>query len=165
MTRFSITFAAAALACAAIGITVSSAADPAPAGDNAEVQAQAATQGLAFKDGRYRDKDGKPSPAVTKDYKVDWATWQGFRRYHDACHVCHGPNALGSTFAPSLGDSLKTMDYETFFGVVVGGRIADRGGTKYVMPAFGEDRNIMCYLDDIYTYIKARSNNMVDPKT
>ncbi|NOT71695.1 MAG: c-type cytochrome, methanol metabolism-related [Hyphomicrobium sp.] len=165
MTRFSITFAAAALACAAIGITVSSAADPAPAGDNAEVQAQAATQGLAFKDGRYRDKDGKPSPAVTKDYKVDWATWQGFRRYHDACHVCHGPNALGSTFAPSLGDSLKTMDYETFFGVVVGGRIADRGGTKYVMPAFGEDRNIMCYLDDIYTYVKARSNNMADPKT
>ncbi len=99
-------------------------------------------------------------PVVTKDYKVDWATWQGFRRYHDACHVCHGPNALGSTFAPSLGESLKTMDYETFFGIVVGGRVADRGGTKYVMPAFGEDKNVMCYLDDIYTYIKARSLNM-----
>ena len=130
------------------------------AADNAAVQAKAKELGVVFKDGRYRDKDGHPSPAVSKDYKVDWATWQGFRRYHDACHVCHGPNALGSSFAPSLGDSLKTMDYETFYGTVVGGRIADRGGTKYVMPAFGEDRNIMCYLDDIYTYIKARSLNM-----
>ena len=128
--------------------------------ENADVQAKAKELGLEFKDGRYRDKDGHPAPVVTKDYKVDWAAWQGFRRYHDACHVCHGPNALGSTFAPSLGESLQTMDYETFYGVVVGGRVADRGGTKYVMPAFGEDRNIMCYLDDIYTYIKARSINM-----
>lgn len=136
------------------------AASAAPASpENVEVQAAAKEAGLEFTDGRYRDKDGKPTPAVTKDYKVDWATWQGFRRYHDACHVCHGPNALGSTFAPSLADSLKTMDYETFYGTVVGGRIADRGGTKYVMPAFGEDKNIMCYLDDIYTYIKARSLN------
>lgn len=129
------------------------------AADNAAVQAKAKELGLAFKEGRYRDKDGHPAPAVSKDYKVDWATWQGFRRYHDACHVCHGPNALGSSFAPSLAESLKTMDYETFYGTVVGGRVADRGGTKYVMPAFGEDRNIMCYLDDIYSYIKARSIN------
>jgi methanol metabolism-related c-type cytochrome len=138
------------------------AAAPAAGGgeDNAAVQAAAKEAGLEFKDNRYRDKDGHPFPAASKDYKVDWATWQGFRRYHDACHVCHGPNALGSTFAPSLAESLKTMDYETFYGTVVGGRIADRGGTKYVMPAFGEDKNIMCYIDDIYTYIKARSLNM-----
>ena len=32
------------------------------------------------------------------------------------------------------------------------------------MPAFGEDRNIMCYLDDIYSYIKARSLNATDAK-
>ena len=128
--------------------------------ENAEVQAAAKEQGVEFKDGRYRDKDGHPTPVVTKDFKIDWAGWQGFRRYHDACHVCHGPNALGSTFAPSLAESLKTMDYETFFGTVVGGRVVDRAGTKYVMPAFGEDKNIMCYIDDIYTYIKARSNNM-----
>ena len=127
--------------------------------DNAAIQASAKEAGATFKDGRYRDKDGHPMPVATKDYKVDWATWQGFRRYHDACHVCHGPNALGSTFAPGLAESLKTMDYETFYGTVVGGRIADRGGTKYVMPAFGEDKNIMCYLDDIYSYIKARSIN------
>ena len=134
-------------------------ADDAQDADNKAVQAKAQELGLTFKDNRYRDKDGHPAPAVSKDYKVDWGTWQGFRRYHDACHVCHGPNALGSSFAPSLAESLQTMDYETFFGIVVGGRTSDRGGTKYVMPAFGEDKNIMCYLDDIYTYIKARSLN------
>ena len=141
------------------------AAAAAPAGGNPVGDLAKTIEGIAFTDGRYRNKDGHPVPVVTKDYTVDWATWQGFRRYHDACHVCHGPNALGSTFAPGLAESLKTMDYETFFGVVVGGRVRETSGTTYVMPAFGEDRNIMCYLDDIYTYIKARSNNTVDSKT
>jgi methanol metabolism-related c-type cytochrome len=135
------------------------AAAPATGGANPVGDLAKTIDGIEFKDGRYRTKEGTPTPVVTKDYAVDWATWQGFRRYHDACHVCHGPNALGSTFAPSLAESLKTMDYETFYGTVVGGRIRDEAGTKYVMPAFGEDKNIMCYLDDIYSYVKARSLN------
>ena len=114
-------------------------------------------QGFKFEDGRYRNKDDEPQPIVTKDYMVDWGTWNGFRRYHDACHVCHGPNALGSTFAPALADSLKTMDYNTFVATVSSGKRENKGGTEFVMPAFGTDKNIMCYLDDIYTYIKARS--------
>ncbi|CAA2139800.1 c-type cytochrome, methanol metabolism-related [Hyphomicrobium sp. ghe19] len=125
----------------------------------------AKSEGIKFEDGRYRNKDGDPVPVVTKDYTVDWGTWNGFRRYHDACHVCHGPNALGSTFAPSLADSLKTMDYNTFIGTVSSGRVVNRAGTEYVMPAFGEDKNIMCYIDDIYTYIKARSQNSIDSHT
>ena len=157
MDTFTKTLAAAVMAAAVSFSGAAWAQQGSP--ENAEVQAAAKEAGVTFKDSRYRNADDQPVPVVTKDYKVDWATWQGFRRYHDACHVCHGPNALGSTFAPSLADSLKTMDYETFYGVVVGGRVADRGGTKYVMPAFGEDKNIMCYLDDIYTYIKARSLN------
>ncbi|WP_245280005.1 c-type cytochrome, methanol metabolism-related [Hyphomicrobium sp. 99] len=125
----------------------------------------AKSEGIKFEDGRYRNKDGDPVPVVTKDYMVDWGTWNGFRRYHDACHVCHGPNALGSTFAPALADSLKTMDYNTFIATVSSGRVVNRAGTEYVMPAFGEDKNIMCYIDDIYTYIKARSQNATDSKT
>jgi methanol metabolism-related c-type cytochrome len=123
----------------------------------------AKSEGIKFEDGRYRNKDGEPVPVVTKDYTVDWGTWNGFRRYHDACHVCHGPNALGSTFAPSLADSLKTMDYNTFIATVSSGRVVNRAGTEYVMPAFGEDKNIMCYIDDIYTYIKARSTGAMPP--
>jgi hypothetical protein len=29
------------------------------------------------------------------------------------------------------------------------------------MPSFGTDPNVMCYLDDIYTYLKARSDGVV----
>lgn len=181
MTKSGIRLAAAVLACSALSLGACWAEEPkkegaapaaeapkaAPAAsdnpDNAIVEAAAAEQGIKFSDGRYRDKDGNPVPVVTKDYKVDWGTWDGFRRYHDACHVCHGPNALGSTFAPSLAESLKTMDYTTFVQTVSMGRVADRGGTKYVMPTFGEDRNVMCYIDNIYTYVKARSLNMEDP--
>jgi methanol metabolism-related c-type cytochrome len=145
-------------------------ADAAAAGDIKDrtsppdpVSELAKSQGFKFEDGRYRNKDGDPQYVVTQDYMVDWGTWNGFRRYHDACHVCHGPNALGSTFAPALADSLKTMDYSTFIATVSGGRTVNRAGTTYVMPAFGSDRNIMCYIDDIYTYIKARSTDAMPP--
>jgi methanol metabolism-related c-type cytochrome len=156
VNKFGIRLAVAALACAALSCG-------ATADDNADVQAAAKAAGVEFKDGRYRDKDGNPMPVVSKDYKVDWGTWNGFRRYHDACHVCHGPNALGSSFAPALGESLKTMDYPTFLQTVASGRTVDRAGTTYVMPTFGDDRNVMCYIDDIYTYIKARSTDAMPP--
>lgn len=183
VNKFGRAFAVALFVCAGAGAALSepaetpkkdapaaAAADPAaeakpgsrkPDGDAAvpnPVSELAKTMdGVKWEDGRYRNKDGDPQPVVTKDYMVDWGTWNGFRRYHDACHVCHGPNALGSTFAPSLADSLKTMDYNTFIATVSSGKRENRGGTEFVMPAFGEDRNIMCYIDDIYTYIKARS--------
>lgn len=172
MNKFSKRLAVAVMACAAAAMAVSGpsiADDAAPADIKNRtsppdpVSELAKQQGFKFEDGRYRNKDGEPQPVATKDYMVDWGTWNGFRRYHDACHVCHGPNALGSTFAPSLADSLKTMDYSTFVATVSSGKKESRGGTMFVMPAFGEDRNIMCYLDDIYTYIKARSLGIMPP--
>ncbi|MBS0232003.1 MAG: c-type cytochrome, methanol metabolism-related, partial [Proteobacteria bacterium] len=58
---------------------------------------------------------------------------------------------------------LKTMDYATFLATVSGGKRESKGGTEFVMPSFGEDKNIMCYIDDIYTYIKARSLGIMPP--
>lgn|GEM_PF-1279102 len=172
MGKFSKNIAVAVMSCAALmtSVSVPVIADDAAPTDIKDrtsppdpVSELAKLDGYKFEDGRYRNKDGDPQPVATKDYMVDWGTWNGFRRYHDACHVCHGPNALGSTFAPALADSLKTMDYATFVGIVSGGRTTNKGGTMFVMPAFGEDRNIMCYLDDIYTYIKARSLGIMPP--
>jgi methanol metabolism-related c-type cytochrome len=170
--KFSKKLAVAVMSCAAVvtAFSVPVIADDAAPADIKDrtsppdpVSELAKQQGYKFEDGRYRNKDGDPQPVVTKDYMVDWGTWNGFRRYHDACHVCHGPNALGSTFAPALADSLKTMDYNTFVATVSGGRTVNRAGTTFVMPSFGEDKNIMCYLDDIYTYIKARSLGIMPP--
>src|SRR5690606_15401613 len=37
---------------------------------------------------------------VDDDGTVDWYTFSGYRRYHADCHVCHGPDGLGSSFGP-----------------------------------------------------------------
>ena len=60
-------------------------------------------------DGIWRDKDGDPTYKIGADGTVDWNTYSGFRRYHSECHVCHGPDGEGSSYAPALANSLKTI--------------------------------------------------------
>ena len=112
-------------------------------------------------DGRYFDKEGNPTFKVGADGTVDWATYSGFRRYHSECHVCHGPDAEGSTYAPALKSSLKTMSYSDFMNIVVNGRKNVNTADNNVMPAFGTNSNVMCYLDDIFVYARARANEAI----
>jgi len=112
-------------------------------------------------DGKYYDKDGNPTYKVQADGTVDWFTYSGFRRYHSECHVCHGPNADGSSFAPALKDSLKTMSYTDFTNTAVNGRKNVTTSQENVMPSFASNPNVMCYLDDIYVYVRARANNAI----
>jgi len=111
--------------------------------------------------GKYRDKNGDPTYKVAADGTVDWYTYSGFRRYHSECHVCHGPDGEGSSYAPALANSLKTTSYAEFFGIVVGGKQDLGAGQEKVMPAFAENKNVMCYLDDIYVYLRARSQDAI----
>lgn len=106
--------------------------------------------------GKHFTADDIPTYKVTEDGTVDWYTFSGFRRYHAECHVCHGPDGEGSTYAPALKDSALTMDYYDFYSVVVNGRHNSNSGGDSVMPSFGTNPNVMCYLDDIYIYLKAR---------
>jgi len=126
----------------------------------------AAQDGKKWEAGRWVLPDGSPTYDVTRDEantdivkKVDWMTYSGWRRYHAECHVCHGPNAEGSTYAPALRDSLKTMDYAKFLQVVASGQERDVGGTKFIMPALGDNKNVMCYVDDLYVYLLARATD------
>ena len=48
-------------------------------------------------DGKYFDAQGEPTYHIAADGTVDWYTYSGFRRYHSECHVCHGPDGLGSS--------------------------------------------------------------------
>ena len=61
--------------------------------------AQGAVDPTAVKseDGKYFDKEGNPTFKVAADGTVDWYTYSGYRRYHSECHVCHGPDGMGST--------------------------------------------------------------------
>jgi methanol metabolism-related c-type cytochrome len=111
--------------------------------------------------GMYYDKQGNPTFKVQSDGTVDWYTYSGFRRYHSDCHVCHGPDGEGSSYAPALSNSLKTMSFSDFSTVVVGGRKNVNTAQESVMPAFGTNPNVMCYLNDIFVYLRARANDAV----
>lgn len=113
-------------------------------------------------DGRYFAEDDVPTFNVGEDGTVDWPTYSGFRRYHSECHVCHGPEGEGSTYAPALKNSAINMTYYEFIEVVAGGRkVVRSGGQDSVMPSLGDNPNVMCYLDDIYVYLKARGADAV----
>ncbi len=129
----------------------------------APVRADGAGEPAAVKseDGKFFDKDGDPTYRILQDGTVDWYTYSGFRRYHSDCHVCHGPAGDGSSFAPALKDSLKRISFSDFLGIVAAGRKNVTTAQENVMPAFGNNPNVMCYVDDIYIYLRARANDAV----
>ena len=112
---------------------------------------------VSNEDGKYVDANGDPTFNIEADGTVDWYTFSGFRRYHSDCHVCHGPAGMGSSYAPALVDSLKTSNYADFLEVVTNGRQKVGAAQNQVMPAFGLNKNVMCYIDDLYIYLRARS--------
>jgi methanol metabolism-related c-type cytochrome len=116
---------------------------------------------VTAEDGKFFDKQGDPTYKILQDGTVDWYTYSGFRRYHSDCHVCHGPAGDGSSFAPALKDSLKRIGYGDFLGIVAAGRKNVTTAQENVMPAFGNNPNVMCYIDDIYIYLRARANDAV----
>jgi len=91
-------------------------------------------------------------PYRITDGKVDRQTYNGYRRYNAACNHCHGPDGVGSSFAPSLIE--KRPAYDTFAAAVLYGRT---NGTS-VMKGFADDPNIAPYLDDLYAYLLARAD-------
>ena len=94
---------------------------------------------------------------------MDFATYKGWRAYHAECHVCHGPDAMGSTYAPSLMESVQNgMDWDAFFDVIINGRGVAEGAQKgNVMPAFGENTNVAPHIEDMYRYVKARADGKI----
>ena len=111
----------------------------------------------AFAD--YKSFEFSPEkPYYFEDGKVDFGTYNGFRRYHADCHVCHGPAGLGSSYAPALLDSVKDIEWQTFVDVIVRGR---EGTDNRVMPSFAANPNVLSYMPDIYAYLRARADGVI----
>ena len=146
------TFFGAAISALVVALCWTSLAAADGSGDPAAVKQE---------DGKYFDKDGNPTYKIGADGMVDWYTYSGFRRYNAECLRCHGPDGSGSSYAPALNDSLKTLSYNDFLGTVAAGKKAVNSAQDLVMPALGDDKNVMCYIDDIYVYLRARANNAV----
>jgi methanol metabolism-related c-type cytochrome len=112
-------------------------------------------------DGKWADKDGNPTFKVEPDGTVDWYTYIGFTRYSAECLRCHGPDGMGSTYAPALIDSMKHISYSDFYGTVASGKKAVSSSQDLVMPAEGDNKNVMCFIDEIYAYLRARADGTV----
>jgi methanol metabolism-related c-type cytochrome len=97
-------------------------------------------------------------PYTITDGKVDKKTFNGWRRYTESCLRCHGPDGAGSSYAPSLVDSVKHISQDEFNEIVVNGRTNVSATSENVMPPFGEVEDVVSYLDDIWAYLKARAD-------
>ncbi len=106
------------------------------------------------------DAAGEPY-RIARDGTVDWATFEGYRRFNGNCETCHGFDGLGSAFAPSLVESLQRMSHDQFIAIVMHGKQDVNAAQSLKMPAYDTNPNVMCYIEDIYAYLKARADGVL----
>jgi hypothetical protein len=68
---------------------------------------------------------------------------------------------MGSTYAPALMESMQRLSYSDFYAVVAGGKQNVSSAQNLVMPANGDNKNVMCFIDAIYIYLRARADGAV----
>jgi len=96
-----------------------------------------------------------PLYKVVDGYKVDPETMKGFRTWRAAaCDRCHGANQEGLV-GPSLVNSLKTLTKEEFVVTVRDGRL-QKG-----MQSFGTSTQVMENMNQLYAYLKGRSDGAI----
>jgi hypothetical protein len=92
---------------------------------------------------------------------VSQAVYNGWKQFNLNCARCHGEDALGTTIAPHLIVSLKPTGpintKELFMQVVCAGR-PEKG-----MPAWCALGLEMDKINDIYEYVKGRSDAKISP--
>lgn len=86
---------------------------------------------------------------------VDKNTMDGFRTWRAAaCDRCHGANQQGMV-GPSLIESLKILTKEEFVVTITEGRL-EKG-----MPSFKTSKKVMSNMDNLYAYLKGRSDGAI----
>ncbi len=86
---------------------------------------------------------------------VDKNTMDGFRTWRAlACDRCHGANQEGMV-GPSLLESMKILTKEQFVVTITEGRL-EKG-----MPSFKTSKKVMSNIDNLYAYLKGRSDGAI----
>ncbi len=92
---------------------------------------------------------------VVDGVNVDKNTMEGFRTWRAlACDRCHGANQEGMV-GPSLLESMKLITKEQFVEIITEGRL-EKG-----MPAFKTSDKVMSNMDNLYAYLKGRSDGAI----
>lgn len=99
--------------------------------------------------------DGAKLYTVVDGYKVDPNTLLGFKTWRSAaCDRCHGANQEGLV-GPSLVTALKTLSKDEFVQVVA------KGKPNTQMVAFSGNAEVMKNMDQLYAYLKGRSDGAI----
>src|SRR6185503_20381522 len=91
--------------------------------------------------------------------RVDRNTYVGWRTFHGICHTCHAQDAVGSSFAPDLLVRMRQIDKAEFMKALKEGFQGQVG----VMPPWSQDPNVSKYFEELWSYLKARSDGVLLP--
>jgi mono/diheme cytochrome c family protein len=89
------------------------------------------------------------------------AAYDGWKQFETNCSRCHGENAQGTSFAPSLvqalgaGSAVPTQ--QAFLSIACSG-IPDKGMPSWCALGLGTDQ-----LQTIYLYLKGRADGSIGP--
>ncbi len=122
----------------------------------------------------------KQTPYTIENGKVDNQTFVGWRLFNSTCFVCHGQDATGTDIAPNLLTSLEGMSQFKFRKKVLHRYFAkvnlddpdrrlaflsqvagEQGVNSFKMPTWSDDPNIRPHINDLYAYLKARSDGVL----
>ena len=91
--------------------------------------------------------------------KVNKETYIGWRTFTASCLRCHGQDAVGSTFAPSLLERMNEIDKARFMTSLDEGYTGEVG----VMPPWKDNPNVNKRYEELYAYLKARADGALPP--
>ncbi|MFC1681604.1 c-type cytochrome [Pseudomonadota bacterium] len=84
---------------------------------------------------------------------VDARTYNGFRIYSDKCATCHG-HGTGVSTSPAADLTRRPIKYEDIHFTLYHGHDENLG----VMPSWKGNCDVIPRIDELYLYLKARSD-------
>jgi|GEM_PF-595628 len=94
--------------------------------------------------------------SVVDGNKLDASSYAGFKLFRNWCARCHGTYGQGMV-GPNLADSLKIISKEQFYDTVENGKSGRIGS----MPSWKANVQVMENMDQLYAYLKARSDGAI----
>lgn len=138
-----------------------SAVEPTTEAVTIPAQAEAtSTENLAQTDAVTPTKQSNASTSelysVVDGVKLDEKSYAGFKLFRNWCARCHGTYGQGMV-GPNLADSLKIISKQQFYDTVENGKAGRIGN----MPSWNANVQVMENMDQIYAYLKARSDGAI----
>ena len=99
---------------------------------------------------------GIPESKAQETSQVSDVVMNGWRWFHVYCFRCHGVDALGSSIAPNLRESIKALSHDEFIQVIREGR--PEKGMQAWNVLLDESQ-----MEDIYQYVMERSTGRLKP--